>query len=122
MADSDEDTESTDTKLCKECNEAIDESNRLIASRGSNMKGFYKNVCKSCFRSHTLLTTRLKMQHRYPADSKCEMCKRIESKLVLDHDHVTMSFRGWLCQRCNQGFGKLGDTGQAAIQCLLYAF
>jgi hypothetical protein len=29
--------------------------------------------------------------------------------VVLDHDRVTGKFRGWLCQECNSGLGKLGD-------------
>jgi hypothetical protein len=28
----------------------------------------------------------------------------------LDHDHDDNSFRGWLCEPCNTGIGKLGDN------------
>jgi len=30
--------------------------------------------------------------------------------LCLDHDHVTLGFRGWLCHSCNLGIGLLGDS------------
>ncbi len=61
-------------KQCKECNEAISESNRVIANTNQNGKRFNKNVCKSCCRSPKVVTVCLKMQHRYPSDSRCEMC------------------------------------------------
>jgi hypothetical protein len=28
----------------------------------------------------------------------------------LDHDHEDDTFRGWLCEPCNTGIGKLGDN------------
>jgi hypothetical protein len=52
-----------------------------------------------------------------PADGKCEVCGNV-AKLVADHDHVlealgfpgSETFRGWLCYRCNNGIGLLGDN------------
>jgi hypothetical protein len=52
-----------------------------------------------------------------PADGRCEACGEV-AKLVADHDHVlealgfpgSETFRGWLCYRCNNGIGLLGDT------------
>ena len=29
---------------------------------------------------------------------------------VIDHDHDTGEFRGWLCNNCNTGLGAMGDT------------
>ena len=49
----------------------------------------------------------------------CECCGRAK-KLKFDHDHdhdhdhnhdhSTEKFRGWLCDQCNTGIGKLGDN------------
>ena len=36
--------------------------------------------------------------------SRCEICKR-ETQLCIDHNHSKMSFRGYICRRCN---GMLG--------------
>jgi hypothetical protein len=52
-----------------------------------------------------------------PADGRCEACGT-EVKLVADHDHVlealgfpgSETFRGWICYRCNNGIGLLGDN------------
>jgi Recombination endonuclease VII len=44
----------------------------------------------------------------------CDCCGCHESscktRLVIDHDHDTGDFRGWLCNTCNLSIGKLGDT------------
>ena len=42
----------------------------------------------------------------------CECCGDVptERGLALDHCHETKAFRGWLCNACNLGIGKLGDT------------
>jgi hypothetical protein len=51
----------------------------------------------------------------YPENSLCECCgnpETVKTKegilkwLSLDHDHVTLEFRGWICQRCNHLAGK----------------
>jgi len=28
---------------------------------------------------------------------------------VLDHNHLTDKFRGWICNNCNNGLGRLKD-------------
>ena len=32
------------------------------------------------------------------------------TKQVLDHDHVTGKVRGYLCESCNTGIGRLDDN------------
>ncbi len=42
-----------------------------------------------------------------PVDNRCQCCHEISSKrLVLDHDHATGAFRGWICGGCNLGSAK----------------
>lgn len=40
---------------------------------------------------------------------RCALCGK-EAELHVDHDHDTQQIRGLLCQTCNTGIGKLGDT------------
>lgn len=38
----------------------------------------------------------------------CEVCGGT-SKISMDHDHRTSTFRGWLCDDCNVALGKVKD-------------
>jgi hypothetical protein len=40
--------------------------------------------------------------------------------LCLDHNHETGKFRGWLCDNCNTGIGKLGDTVEGLERAIAY--
>jgi hypothetical protein len=52
----------------------------------------------------------------------CECCKEITepSKLLLDHDHTTYQFRGWICKSCNSGIGSLGDNIEGLKMAIAY--
>jgi hypothetical protein len=39
-----------------------------------------------------------------------------------DHDHDTKEFRGWLCKKCNTGFGGIGDTLESVLNLVEYKF
>ena len=60
-----------------------------------------------------------------PAPPACECCGKKETarrnkELSIDHCHVTGSFRGWLCSRCNTGIGMLGDNLTGAESAVAY--
>ena len=55
-----------------------------------------------------------------PKTKKCCCCFSESDHLVLDHDHETGKFRGWLCRNCNQGIGKLGDNLQGVTKAVKY--
>ncbi len=51
----------------------------------------------------------------------CGCCgKTPRTALVVDHIHGTTSARGLLCQSCNTGIGKLGDTIEGLERALRY--
>jgi len=59
----------------------------------------------------------------YPAPAACENCTRPFKSTFdthLDHCHVTGKFRGWLCNKCNRGFGYFGDTLEGMKQGVRY--
>lgn len=63
-----------------------------------------------------------------PMPTACECCGKVEITirkgallcLHLDHCHGSNKFRGWLCNACNLGIGKLGDTVESLERALAY--
>jgi hypothetical protein len=49
----------------------------------------------------------------------CALCRK-ESKLVIDHCHVTGEVRGLLCHHCNTGLGALGDSIGGLQRAIIY--
>lgn len=65
---------------------------------------------------------------RFDATTNCNLCGRYvgaripgkRHKLHVDHCHVTGKVRGFICNKCNTGLGKLGDTAEALERALRY--
>ena len=57
-----------------------------------------------------------------PAPASCECCGQPPGKksLALDHCHVSGTFRGWLCGRCNRSIGQLGDSIEGLMNAVRY--
>lgn len=57
-----------------------------------------------------------------PRPEYCECCggKPLYRGLHVDHCHVTGTFRGWLCGKCNRGIGLLGDSLEIVIKAAEY--
>ncbi|MGZ4518794.1 MAG: endonuclease VII domain-containing protein [Mycobacteriaceae bacterium] len=50
---------------------------------------------------------------------RCALCGA-ETRLVIDHDHTTGTVRGLLCNACNTGLGKLGDSVAGLMRAVAY--
>lgn len=104
------------TKVCIYCNltKNVDEFPRHI-----HYKDNLDARCKECIKHHTKIRNEL----RKVAPDKpevCECCKKPTDKWALDHDHSDNTFRGWLCDQCNTGIGKLGDNIEGIVNALNY--
>ncbi len=75
--------------------------------------------CKDCVRQQSRV--RFALHKKAPTKPEvCECCKKKPLKWCLDHDHADDSFRGWICERCNTGLGKLGDNLESIVNALHY--
>ena len=55
----------------------------------------------------------------------CALCETSDpkgptSKFVVDHCHITGKIRGLLCNHCNTGLGKLGDSIESLNKAIRY--
>lgn len=52
--------------------------------------------------------------------AKCEICRKFDVKLAIDHCHESGKIRGVLCFGCNSALGKLGDNSQGLEVAMKY--
>jgi hypothetical protein len=52
-------------------------------------------------------------------EGHCALCES-NSRLHIDHDHLSGRVRGILCWKCNTALGKLGDTAEAIERVAAY--
>lgn len=81
--------------------------------------------CKECkkeyYRSRNLATK--KAPPKPKGDTfVCECCFNVRDIRLLrfDHDKVTDTFRGWICNNCNVAIGGLGDTVEGLQKAIDY--
>jgi hypothetical protein len=114
------------TKVCSKCHQEkpIDafrnekSRNWRVASK-DQVKEYRREECKDCERR---LAKQLRAVKKTapPKPDKCDCCHTITDALVVDHDHISGKFRGWLCRSCNIGIGKLGDNIEGVQNAINY--
>jgi hypothetical protein len=76
--------------------------------KGIEQGKYYRAECIDCEKKLSQQLRKAKIDAK-EKPSHCECCGKETTILILDHDHTTGKFRGWICRNCNQGIGKLGD-------------
>ena len=110
------------TKPCIYCKEEKPLNNY---TKHKMMKDGLDSRCKQCCRKLGR-RTRLLAKTAPPKPDVCECCgvnpetKQYKAYWVLDHDHDTDLFRGWLCDSCNIGLGLLGDNLKGIMKAVKY--
>ena len=77
----------------------------------------YRGECKTCRAkggvADSNISKTLKKEYgltRPCLGTPCDCCGKIKGKLLFDHCHDTMEFRGWICSMCNTAIGHFGDN------------
>ncbi len=103
-------------KICSKCKFELNDSDFSPSSGGK----YLRPECKNCAKKLAKRREELKEQYGYPSPGYiCPICLKSEEQLkgsggnasvwVVDHNHETDSFRGFLCHNCNRGIGVFQD-------------
>ena len=118
----------SETKACIKCKKVLPLSDYSF-SGGGNYK---RTECKKC--NNELGKKRREIRDLYgnpPEDYLCPICDRNEEQCqgegnrkngawVVDHDHKTGQFRGWLCHSCNRNIGSFKDNVELLERAIIY--
>lgn len=105
-------------QTCKTCQK--EKPLHLFHKTKTNKSG-YDTRCKGCRKKQHLIVAELKKVYGHTKPKVCECCgQSSEKSLVVDHCHNTLRFRGWLCEQCNHGIGKLGDNLEGVKKAVEY--
>ena len=113
------------TKVCKSCKK---EKPLEEYYTSQNTDGRLTR-CKECHKEDQRWRQAQRKLLSHTVPEVCDCCGKPPNdvgkgvgitKLSLDHDHITREFRGWLCQHCNQGIGKLGDDLEGVLKAVAY--
>ncbi len=113
------------TRKCKICNQVknIEDFgiNHIIANTISKTnKKYRKHTCKDCRKRQSKTLRKLHKENPKPNTVICPICETETDKHVLDHDHLTDTFRGWLCNDCNTSLGIFKDDIKILKKAILY--
>ena len=120
--------ENSSYKTCNKCNQNLP-VDRFSKCSGGN---YLRPECKDC--NNRLSRERKALRNKYgnpPEDYHCPICGRDETQIssgggkkttrwVIDHDHKTNTFRGWLCHSCNMGLGAFLDNEEILNRAVKY--
>jgi hypothetical protein len=109
-------------KLCRIC--GIEKPlTDFPKNRVSGRKDGHRTECKECHRQITGEISKLKKKsgETNPGlQAPCKCCGKTGTKKYFDHCHIHKKFRGWLCNECNTGIGKLGDNLDGVMNAVVY--
>ena len=107
-------------RKCSACNQFFTaDSFAINGTKNASGHSYLYQMCRICHNRD--LADRFKIRKAAPPPpARCECCNQKKDKLTYDHDHRTLTHRGFLCKTCNIGLGNLGDNLKGVLQGAVY--
>lgn len=102
----------TGKKICPRC--TVDCEVRRFSRGRSNADGL-QNVCRTC----QVVAWQLRTFGVSSDGKSCEICGAT-ARVGVDHNHVTLAIRGFLCTQCNTALGLLKESPQRLRAMIAY--
>ena len=105
---------------CSKCHKLLSPNSfNLKGSKNSSGYFYLFQWCKGCKKISKQESTQVK-KTAPPLPSHCQCCHKKTEKMTHDHEHGTITLRGFLCNGCNVGIGYLGDDLKGVLQGAIY--
>jgi Zn ribbon nucleic-acid-binding protein len=126
--------ETVESKKCIKCG-VIKTFDHFSPRSGINKKNDIRNDCDDCRKKSSKVVKKLKEEHPLPnIDTyRCAICEKNRNEIqgfksnsikkhpfVLDHNHETGEFRGWICDYCNVGLSRFFDNADILKKAIKY--
>jgi Recombination endonuclease VII len=119
-------------KVCNKCKQI-----KPLSDFGNDSGGKKKRSwCRTCDSKASKDRNEIKKNAPpIPTNHTCPICDKTEEQLneninptlrkkgrpwVMDHDHDTKKFRGWVCRKCNLGMGNFSDDHNLVLKAAEY--
>ena len=107
-------------KTCVKCKISKPITDFRLHSKGEG-NNYRRPECMECEKKYQKNRNRKERTQMRPIlGTPCECCGKSDKDLVYDHEHTDNKFRGWICQSCNLGIGRLGDSIEGVKKALAY--
>ena len=126
--------ESIPSKTCIKCHKTKPLFDFMTRENLKSGESSYRTECKQCSNDKANIRKILERENPRPIqqDYQCPICNKNEKELkandrwndrsvwCLDHNHLTLEFRGWICNNCNIAIGRLHDDPTIAYNAYKY--
>lgn len=107
-------------RKCVKCGKIKNLEDFRLSLKATNTN-YRRPDCKECEKEYAKSRNRKERARLRPKiGTPCECCGKTNKALVYDHEHSNNQFRGWICQSCNIGIGRLGDSIAGIEKALTY--